>query len=78
MKIIDFLNKLTIEGTLDKLYSHGIISYHWLMYRDIYNLRNLLLQQGHKKTETIYILSVKFRIDYTQVYRAIKKMNTIL
>jgi hypothetical protein len=78
MRLIDFLNRLTIEGTLDSLYQQGVIGYHWLMYRDIYNLRDLLLKQGHGKTESIYILSIKFRLDYSNVYRALKKMDSPL
>jgi hypothetical protein len=78
MRLIEFLNKLTIEGTLDSLYSQGVIGYHWLMYRDIYNLRDLLLKQGHGKTESIYILSIKFRIENRQIYNALKKMEQVL
>ena len=78
MRLIDFLNRLTIEGTLDSLYQQGVIGYHWLMYRDIYNLRDLLLKQGHGKTESIYILSIKFRIENRQIYNALKKMDSQL
>lgn len=75
MTLIQYLNKLTVDGTIDNLYNHGVISYQLLRNRDIYNMRNLLILQGIKKTETIYILSVKFRIDYRTVYRALEQMN---
>lgn len=78
MKLVDYLNRLTLDGTINSLYFHGVISYQWLRNRDIYNMRNILILQGVKRTDTIYILSEKFRIQERQVYYALKKMEEII
>ena len=76
MTMIEYLNQLTFNGTIDNLYSQGVIGYHWLMYRDIYNLRDALIRQGHKRNDSVHTVANKFRIDRSSVYRAIKKMET--
>lgn len=76
MTLIEYLNELTIKGTIDNLYNSGVIPYHILRNRDIWNMRDLLIRQGIKRTETIYILSEKFRIQDRQVYYALKQMET--
>jgi hypothetical protein len=75
MRTIDFLNKITFDGTIDYLFKAGVIKYNWLMYRDIYNMRDMLLKQGYSKKDSVYVCVVKFRIDYSNVYRALKKME---
>ena len=75
MTLIQYINELTFNGTLDKLYMAGIVPYHYIMYRDIYNMRDALLRQGYKKTESVYTLSVQFGLDYSTIYRALKEMN---
>jgi hypothetical protein len=78
MMLIEYLNKLTFDGTIDTLYKHGIIPYHYVIYRDIYNHRELLLKQGYKRTESVYMISVMFGLSYRTVYLAIKEMQKTL
>ncbi len=75
MTLIEYLNKLTIEKTIESLYACGVIGDNWLRYRDIWNMRDLMLRQGVKRQESIYILSIKFRVSDRHIYRALKKME---
>lgn len=75
MTLIHYINELTFNGTFDKLYSAGIIPYHYVMYRDIHNMRDALLKQGYKKTESVYELTNRFGLSYATIYNALKEMK---
>lgn len=75
MRLIDFLNEHTSNGNIDKLYQVGMIGVHWLSYRDVYNMRKVLLLQGVKKTDTVYQLSNRFGYSVSMIYHILKKME---
>jgi hypothetical protein len=75
MRLIDYLNELTFLGQIDKFYQIGMIGIHWLSYRDVYNMRDVLLKQGVKRNDSIYQLEIRFGYSRSMIYKILAKME---
>ena len=71
----EYLSGLRDDGTLKNLIDIGVLSWKVFFFLDVYSEYDILIKKGFTKMDAVHKTAIKFNVDITTIYRALKRLD---